>query len=587
MSEIVRCTVVLGLTLLFCVFQAAATPSSQSASAERNGSSTQSMAPRDQGAPTSYSGASAADLDPVGEATVLYRNGNLDAALAKYKELLRERPKSPDACAGLIRVHLRQRDVEQAAQTANECLALVDSPRVRVAYGEVLFRQGKIEQAELEWAKAINAGFAEARAYLGLARVRNARAMYKSARGMINRAHELDPNDPEIEGIWVAALTTRERIQYLEDELATRNDWNNEKHQDTVKYVQYLKEQEKADYRPCRFVNGTIPTVIPMVMILGEDTFMKAWGLPVFLNGHRSSLLIDTGASGIVLSRKAAERAGIVMVAADTIGGIGDKGRRSGHIGIADVVQIGDLQFQGCPIEIVDSRSVMGNDGLIGSDVFKEFLVDLDFPSVRLRLSPLPQRPDEAQGKPRPQNSETDKTNQSISENDNDHAARATEPSSQLRELPAQDAYIAPEMQSFTRVFRFGDDLLIPTTIGNVPGKLFLLDTGAFNNAISPEAAREVTKIYGDSNKTVKGLGGSVKKVYSANKVVVTFGHLRQENQDMVGFDTSSLSDEYGTEVSGFLGFKMLMFLDIKIDYRDALVEFSYNPERWKHWPGQ
>jgi len=46
---------------------------------------------------------------------------------------------------------------------------------------EVLFRQGKIDQAELEWAKAINAGFPEARAYLGLARVRNARAMYKSA----------------------------------------------------------------------------------------------------------------------------------------------------------------------------------------------------------------------------------------------------------------------------------------------------------------------------------------------------------------------------------------------------------------------
>jgi predicted Zn-dependent protease len=132
----------------------------------------------DQTAPTgASSAASLADHDPVGEAAALYRKGNLDAAVEKYRELLRERPKSPDAYAGLIRVYLKQNKVEQASQIANESRGFVDSPRVQIAYAELLFRQGKIDQAELEWAKAINAGFAEARAYLGLAKVRNARAM--------------------------------------------------------------------------------------------------------------------------------------------------------------------------------------------------------------------------------------------------------------------------------------------------------------------------------------------------------------------------------------------------------------------------
>jgi hypothetical protein len=27
----------------------------------------------------------------------------------------------------------------------------------------------------------------------------------------------------------------------------------------------------------------------------------------------------------------------------------------------------------------------------------------------------------------------------------------------------------------------------------------------------------------------------------------------------------------------------MLRVLDIKIDYRDALVDFSYHPKRWSH----
>jgi len=36
-----------------------------------------------------------------------------------------------------------------------------------------------------------------------------------------------------------------------------------------------------------------------------------------------------------------------------------------------------------------------------------------------------------------------------------------------------------------------------------------------------------------------------------------------------------------GTEVSGTLGFGMLFLLDIKIDYRDGLVDFSYDEHRF------
>jgi hypothetical protein len=76
-------------------------------------------------------------------------------------------------------------------------------------------------------------------------------------------------------------------------------------------------------------------------------------------------------------------------------------------------------------------------------------------------------------------------------------------------------------------------------------------------------------------------MSGNVDKVFSANKAVLEFGHLRQENQDMTAFDTKSMSDGVGTEVSGFLGFVLLRFLDIKIDYRNALVDFEYDAKRF------
>ncbi len=577
MSETLRWVVVLGVLSHFCLAQS---PDSRNSAAKRNDTSSQTAAPRGQAVPMEGSSASSATpRDLVGDASALCRKGDFDGAIAKYKELLQERPKSPDAYAGLIRAYLRQKKIIQAAQTADEALALVDSPRVHVARAEVLFRQGKIDQAELEWAKAINAGFPEARAYLGLARVRNARAMYKSAEGMINRAHELDPVDPDIEELWVATLPRDERINYLEKALSDRKEWSDDQRQNTASYLEYLKGRAKDKYQPCHLLTNASSTEVPLIMILGEDTFMRGWGLPVFLNGHKVSLLLDTGASGILLGRKTAERAGISRLAATTVGGIGDKGNRKGYVGIADSIQVGNLEFQGCPIGVLEDRSVSGNDGLIGSDVFQDFLVDLDFPAVRFRLSALPKRPGEAERELALRNDTDDlKSGETNGERSADTNNRPPMP----RPSESLDSYIATEMESFTRVFRFGHDLLIPTTVGGVANKLFLLDTGAFNNTISPAAAREVTKVYGDSNTVVKGISGKVKKVYSANKVVLQFGHLRQENQDMVGFDTSALSDDDGAEVSGLLGFNMLKFLDIKIDYRDALVDFSYDPKRWK-----
>ena len=97
---------------------------------------------------------------------------------------------------------------------------------------------------------------------------------------------------------------------------------------------------------------------------------------------------------------------------------------------------------------------------------------------------------------------------------------------------------------------------------------------------ISPSAASEVTKVHGDPGMIIKGLSGSVKNVYRADKAVIQFGHLRQENQDLVAVDLSNISDAIGTEASGILGFAMLHFLDIKIDYRDGLINFSYEPIR-------
>src|SRR5438093_10439204 len=102
-------------------------------------------------------------------------------------------------------------------------------------------------------------------------------------------------------------------------------------------------------------------------------------------------------------------------------------------------------------------------------------------------------------------------------------------------------------MKSYTQVYRFGHQVLVPTLIGDASLKLFLLDTGGFNNLISPGAATEVTKVHGDSSTIVEGISGSVQKVYSAEKAVIQFGEPRQEIQDLLAFELTQLRDSTRT----------------------------------------
>jgi hypothetical protein len=519
--------------------------------------------------------------DPLGDAKSLFRKGDFDGAIQKYQQVLQEAPNSAEAYAGLTRVYLKKKDVSQAYTIVSKGLQVADSAPVHVALGEVYFRQGKIHEAEREWVAQINSGHADARAYMGMARVGWAISMYKSGWSMIDRAHALDPVDPEIQGLWVEKLSRAERIKFLENSLAGETNDDAETRASMQHYLDYLKARAKDPRGACHLASKATTTETPLVRLLLDPQHLRGYGLSVEVNGHKTKLLFDTGASGILINKTLAEKAGVTRLADVDIGGIGDKGEKKGYRGLASSLKIGELEFQNCPIEVLEKRSVVDEDGLIGADVFSSFLVDIDFPNEKLHLKELPKRPEETAATLNLQTDEDDSETEGRPADDTAKtvSAKDTKPA----HSGPQDRYIAPEMKSYTQVYRFGHELLVPTLIGEAPAKLFLLDTGAFNNLITPAAASEVTHVRGDERTTVKGVSGSVKNVYRADKAVLQFGHLRQENQDLVAFDLTHISDRTGTEVSGILGFAMLRLLEIKIDYRDGLVNFGYDPKRWSH----
>ena len=341
-------------------------------------------------------------------------------------------------------------------------------------------------------------------------------------------------------------------------------------------YLQYLKATNDKPVHACRLVSKVDSTDIKLEE--PPSGGRQNYDLAVKLNNRNSRLVLDTGASGIVVSSRAAEKSGLPRIADIRVAGIGDRGSQGGYTAVADHIRVGELEFEDCVVKVAEKMPMPDEDGLIGADVFSSYLIDIDMPGQKLRLSPLPKRPDEAVA-PTALSSQGE-SRSAVENGDNKGTSPSGQPTSspQPPRLP-KDRYIAPEMASWVQVFRFGHELLIPTRVNDSKPMLFLIDTGAFDNILSTTAAQRVSNLLADTRGVgVRGMSGSVGKVYRA-KAKVQFGHFANNDLYMLTLDMSKISRITGTEVSGVLGFAMLSAMHLKIDYRDGLVDFTYNPK--------
>ena len=501
----------------------------------------------------------------------LYQSGKFASAAGKFRMVLASDSKNSDAYAGLIETLLKQKDIEQARATVDKALQVADSSKVRVALGEVEFREGAVSAAEREWVQVVNSDHSEARAYLGLAKVSDALSLHKRARTMIERAYAADPTDADIRKAWMSTLSRSDRLKFLEAYLAQNNADDQDTQTRLKHYLEYLKARMQGPRGSCHLVSTVRSTETNMIYLLTDAEHLRGFGLEVALGDKKAKLLLDTGAGGILVSRRVAEKAGLTRISDTSIRGIGDKGPAGGYLAVAPSIKVGGLEFQNCPIGVMDRRSVADEDGLIGADVFDDFLVDLDFAHQRLRLSELPRRPDQPQQDLVLNAEDDDDADASPSDKAKPDAAHAP-----IDHGPF-DRYVAPEMKDYTTVLRFGHMLLIPTFVEQEKkARFFVIDSGAFATHLSLNAAKAVTKIHNEGQWHVRGLNGEVNKVYNADKATLTFGHLRQPTEGILILDLKAISDDIGTEVGGMIGFNTLRFLDVKVDYRDGLVSMDY-----------
>jgi tetratricopeptide (TPR) repeat protein len=413
--------------------------------------------------------------------------------------------------------------------------ALADAPDSAAAHefaGEVLFRRGEFAKADAELKNAIGLDRQLARAWWGLGRVAECAAMNRTAVEDYKRAYELDPKDPRILAAWIPRLHGRERDSALQAYAAMVGATD-----ESRELRQQMELAKALDRRQTMTLASPYQTAeIPLRGFENGATHTRTYGVEVMVNGSPAKLVLDTGAAGIVMSRPAAERAGLARLSNSTVRGIGDDAKGTGgYRALAEHFRIGDVEYRNAVINVAEQSLAGIEDGLIGSNVFSEFLITIDFAGGKLRLEPLPDY--------RPGNELEDRM-----------------------EIPA--------MRDAARVFRFGHILLVPARVNSHQG-LFVLDTGAARTMMSYDLAAVTSKLDRDDRTGIRGLSGKVGDVYQTGTVVLEFAGFAQKNLAMTAIDTWELSHRLGTEISGFLGLPVLDLFTLTIDYRDGLVKFE------------
>lgn len=517
-----------------------------------------------------------------------------------YRAELAQDPQRIEAKIGLVHALLHQEKVQEAAQMVNAAISAQPNTAALVTLrGEVEYRRGTPWAAAHSAAESDKLDPCNPRNMLLIAKIARLSSLYATEQKAVSQAHLLDPNDPDIAREWIYTLPRRQRETQIEDYLAKPEGLDPESLGRLRSYLAHLQKVDAEPNKSCHLVSSATATQIPFTRLMYDPSHIRAFGLEVKLNDHVARLEIDTGAGGMLISRAVAQRAGLKPLSQTKIGGIGDEGEKAGYTAYADSIHIGNLEFKDCLVEVLDARRGIGDaDGLIGMDVFSQFLVTLDYPMQKLLLGPLPPRPGEntnptadldtedvstgeAKNAEQPQPTAESKSSGGVVDVVPEPTVDINKQAETTRKSHGPyDRYIAPEMQGYTPVYRVGHDLILPATLSGKEMKLFIMDTGAWSTSVSPDAAREVTKVHRDNNMEIHGISGKVTDVYRAGSITFRFAHLAQEAHDVAAFDTSGISKNLGLEVSGFIGANTLRLLTIHIDYRDGLVKFDYDPNR-------
>ncbi len=429
--------------------------------------------------------------------TALGRAGRSTEAVLAAQAHLERSPRSPEAWAHLGRAFLAAGRFVEAEQAFLESVALGPSPLGEWGLGKIAASRGDV----------------------GL------------AAGRFAAARELAPHDDEILEAWLRAQDDPETeakgwaLWLVLDRRANAS---------TRSFIEAALPvfDRYAEHRAVRLHAGPatpFPARLPLVRLgrpagsrLDERRFVVVAETG---KGRSCRLLLDTGARGLTLSPATAGAAGFEDLFSFRLRGFGDRAQGArAQLGIVRDLSIGPFSYRGgLAIRCSASNFPDGVDGILGIDLFADWVLELDAGRGELRVLPR------------------------------------GEPAAGFRAAVARrlDAYLLVEA----------------TVAGRVRG-WFLLDSGASHTVVDLELAEDLGGRTRSAEWWVRGIAGTLKDLRTVPEATVEVAGLERRDTGLLAYSLEGVSANLGIRLAGVLGLSFLEGLVLRIDPAGAAVAF-------------
>jgi tetratricopeptide (TPR) repeat protein len=461
----------------------------------------------------------------------------------------------------LVQSQLDQNKLQEAIASANKAVAaLPTSAEALALLGDAEFRSGQIPEAAAVYVKAIGLDRCSAAAHFGFARLNDLVGRHLTAAKEFNFAHRLAPADPTITAAFLETVPLEQRLPPLRSFLAGHPVLP------PAQLERLSNEFATLDqHLACAPAAPFTTHSISLDKIYQNGRFIRSWGIKTRVNDTALPLLeLDSSVDGIILKADDAAKAHVhplTTTKADSI-----------YKGVADELRIGDLTFKGCPVTVVPNNVVDNRNSLIGTSFFRDHVIHIDYVAMTLSLTPLPVAPG------------------STSE--------------------LTDQFVAADEKDWSPVYVAGPNVLLPTLINKKGPYLFAVDTGSTYSILSPAVTNKELSGAKDATLNLQGYAGTIVKVIprdggAAGVVdstdvhnpagaflrvsrpvkfpVYRFASNEFPDETAVSFDITPVSHSIGVEVSGLLGFQILSYYSLDINYRDALARVLFDQNRRYH----
>jgi hypothetical protein len=456
-------------------------------------------------------------------ALTAYTEGRYADAEQLYTQSLAQQPQDALLTASLVHTLLHEGKIAQASDRVNAALAgNPHSALILTAQAEEQLRQGQpwLALQTLDTAEAADRCYA--RIHLIRSRALRIDSMYASERAEIQKAYEIEPEDPDILTAWRRVLSPAQEIEGIQQ--AITKDLDAETRQKAEASINSMIPLLSENSQTCKVQPAVPSATLPLLRSMEDGKHLDGYRLEVQLPKTNARLLVDTAASGLFITRALAEANGLRQGADDPEGTV--------H---AEKVHIGSLEFGHCMVGVSDAPFAGKADGVIGTDIFASYLVTISARDDKLMLDPLPPRTGLLPGD------------------------RAT---------PLKFADYSP-------VYHRRQYLLVPVLLNNKTRKLFVLDSGMRFSTMTLETAHAISSTKGNFTNSMQVASGPPAQVYRDN-FDFQFANLALPHQShVIEWDLSAIDRNAGFDVAGLLGFDMLHSLTIHLDYRDGLVKFE------------